>query len=136
MTQEQKQEFSEELLNKAKEKIEADLLEKYNEMEDKLEKLMGVEQKFNETQVEMKLEKFQEDNKVVPAQAEALKGLLNSFSEEQVKLFDEFMKNSQTADFQEQGEIEDADEKGERSQEQKDFDKFYEEYTKKHGTSL
>lgn len=140
MSKEQKQEqFSGELLNKAKEMLESDLVEKYNALEEKLEKLAGVEKKFNETQVKHKIEKFQEEQKVVPAQAEALEKLLSSFSEEQAQLFDEFMKNNKAVDFQEQGEFEEQNGeqgKDERTPEQKEFDEFYEEYTKKHGLSL
>lgn len=141
MTKEEKtpEEFSAELLAQATEKVEADLIEKYNALEEKLEKLSGVQDAFNESNVKHKIEKFSEDNKVVPAQTEALTKLLGSFSEEQATMFDEFMSNSKTADFSEKGEVDTHSEKDKddkRTQEQKDFDSFYEEHSKKHGMSL
>jgi hypothetical protein len=133
------QEFSEELLNKAKEMLEADLVKKYNALEEKLEKLQEANEKFSKSEIAHKVEKFQEEKKVVPAQAEALEKLLASFSEEQAQLFDEFMKNNKVVDLSEKGEFQEED--GEqstdkRSDEQKEFDAFYEAHVKKYGASL
>jgi hypothetical protein len=140
MGEQNKTEFSEETLNKAKEMLEGELVEKYNALETKLEKLVKDNEKFSKQEIGHKVEKFQEEQKVVPAQAEALESLLGSFSEEQAELFEEFMKNNKTVDLEEKGEIEEhseeQEEKDERSQEQKDFDAFYEEHAKKHGMSL
>jgi len=133
------QEFSEEVLNKAKEMLEAELVEKYNALEEKLEKLVKDNEKFSQAEITNKIEKFQEERKIIPAQAEALEKLLSSFSEEQAQLFDEFMKNNKTIDLSETAEFEEQDgeqHKDERSQEQKDFDSFYEEHVKKYGVSL
>lgn len=126
--------FKEEL----KAEIEQQVHEQYSEMEKELETLRAERVSFTEAQVKAQVEKFQEENKVIPAQAEALEKLLGSFSEEQAQLFDEFMKNNKTVDFSEQGEIEEFDEndKDERTQEQKDFDEFYESHIKKYGASL
>lgn len=133
----QTEQFSDEVLAKAKEQIESDLLEKYNALEEKLEKLAGVEEKFNENQVAQKVEKFQEENKVTPAQADALTKLMKSFSEEQAQMFDEFMSNNKQVDFSEQGEVEQPDHEDDKEdKEQTDFDKFYEEHAKKYGMSL
>jgi hypothetical protein len=119
--------------------IEKEIHEQYAELQKKAEKYDELQIKFTEAQVKAKIEKFQEENKVVPAQAEALEKLLSSFSEEQAQLFDEFMKNNKTVDLSETAEFEEQDgeqEKDERTQEQKDFDAFYEEYVKKYGNSL
>lgn len=139
MGAESKEQFSEELLNKAKEQLESDLVEKYNALEEKLEKLQEANEKFSKSEIAHKVEKFQEEQKVVPAQAEALEKLLSTFSDEQAQLFDEFMKNNKTVDFQEQGEFKEEDgekDKDERTPEQKEFDAFYEEHVKKYGASL
>lgn len=139
MGAESKEQFSEELLNKAKEQLESDLVEKYNALEKKLEKLQEANEKFSKSEIAHKVEKFQEEQKVVPAQAEALEKLLSTFSDEQAQLFDEFMKNNKTVDFQEQGEFKEEDgenDKDERTPEQKEFDAFYEEHVKKYGASL
>jgi hypothetical protein len=118
----------------------SELITNYKELESKVEELTGVQEKFTESQVTHKVEKFQEANKVVPAQAEALKKLLGSFSEEQSQAFDEFMNNSSKVDLSEAGQVDLAehenDNEDERTQEQKDFDAFYEEHSKKHGMSL
>jgi hypothetical protein len=132
----------EQLFEKAKseayKQAESEVHEKYSELEAKLEKLEGVEQKFNENQVSQKVAKFQEENKVVPAQAEALEKLMASFSEEQAGLFEEFMKNNKSVDFSEQGEVEqdehEDDKEGDNGQDE--FDKFYEQHVNKYGASL
>jgi hypothetical protein len=134
--QNNKQEFSEELLQKAKEQLETDLLAKYSALEDKLEQLSGIEEKFTETQVKHKIEKFQEENKVVPAQAETLEKLLGSFSEEQAQMFDEFMKNNKAVDFSEQGEIEEQDHEDDKHEDHNEEDEFYEKHAEKYGLSL
>jgi hypothetical protein len=133
------EQFSEEVLNKAKEMLEEDLVEKYNALEEKLEKLVKDNEKFSKQEISHKVEKFQEEKKVVPAQAEALEKLLGSFSEEQAQLFEEFMKNNKTVDLSEQGQFEEQDgekDNDKRSDEQKEFDAFYEEHAKKYGVSL
>jgi hypothetical protein len=112
------------------------LMASYKEMEKKLDKLAGVQEKFTETQVTYKIEKFQEGGKVVPAQVDSLTKLLGSFSEEQAGLFDEFMKNSAKVDLSEKGEVEDPEHEEDKKEKQSDFDKFYEEHTKQYGTSL
>jgi hypothetical protein len=115
--------------------IEQEVHAEYAELKERLEALEQVEAKFNESQVKAKVEKFQEDNKVVPAQAEALEKLLATFSEEQMSLFEEFMSNSKVADFSEQGEVEQHD--GEEEEKEIDeFEKFYEQYASKFGKSL
>ncbi|AYP68714.1 putative scaffold protein [Bacillus phage vB_BpsS-36] len=121
--------------------VETEVHKEFSQLQARLEKLENIEEQFTETQITSKIEKFQADSKIVPAQGEALSRLLASFNEDQMKDFDEFMKNSQAvADFQEQGEVEQEDgeqeEKDERTQEEKDFDKFYEEHAKKYGHSL
>jgi hypothetical protein len=88
--------------------------------------------RFKETQVEAKVEKFNEANKIVPAQSDTLKKLLGSFSEEQMTLFDEFMSNAQTLDFKEQGEVGEHDGKEEHKEED-EFEKFYQEHVKQFG---
>lgn len=122
-----------------KAELEQEIHEQYSEMEKELESLRAEKVNFTEAQVKAKVEKFQEDNKVVPAQAEALEKLLGSFSEEQAQLFEEFMKNNKTVDLSETAEFEEQDgeqSKDERSEEQKEFDAFYEEHVKKYGSSL
>lgn len=125
-----KEEFSKEVLEKAKELIEAELVEKYHVLEEKVEKL-------EEGKLATKISQFQEDKKIVPAQKESLEKLLGTFSEEQEKLFDEFMSNHKVVDLAEVGEVVDQDgSEDKRSKEQKDFDEFYEKYTQKHGKTL
>lgn len=125
--------------NEAFKQAEAQVHEQYSALEEKLEKLTQVNEKFTEKEITHKVEKFQEENKVVPAQAEALTKLLGSFSEEQASLFEEFMANNKTINLAEQGEFESHSEdekKDTRTQEQKDFDNFYEQHAKKYGMSL
>jgi hypothetical protein len=129
--QEQAPKFSEEQIS--------DLIANYKKLEQQVQDLSGVQEQFTEAQVTRKIEKFQEENKVVPAQSEALTKLLGSFSEEQSQLFDEFMNNASKADFSEQGEFEQEDHEDDREQDdegQTEFDKFYEEHINKHGMSL
>lgn len=116
--------------------IEDQIQTQFSEMQTQLEALKLTNAKHAEVQIASKVAKFQEENKVIPAQADSLTKLLASFNEEQAGLFEEFMSNAQKVDFSENGEYEDQDEKDTRSQEQKDFDKFYEEYEQKHGASL
>jgi hypothetical protein len=122
-----------------KSELEQEIHEQYSEMEKELESLRAEKVSFTEAQVKTKVEKFQEEKKVVPAQAEALEKLLGSFSEEQAELFEEFMKNNKAVDLQESAEFEEEDgelDKDERTPEQKEFDNFYEEHVKKYGSSL
>lgn len=133
----------EQLFEKAKKEAykqaESDIHEQYSELEKKIEKLEKANEQFSQSEISHKIEKFQEEKKVVPAQAEALEKLLGSFSEEQAELFEEFMKNNKAVDLSESAEFEEQDgeqEKDERSQEEKDFDAFYEEYAQKFGRSL
>lgn len=120
--------------------VEAQVADQFSELQTQVESLKGADQKFKQVTVESKIEKFSAENKVVPAQKDALTKLLASFTDEQAQAFDEFMSNSQKVDFSEQGQFGEQDgeedEKDERSKEQKDFDAFYEEHTKKYGTSL
>lgn len=87
--------------------------EKFAALESKL-------QKFTEEKVAAKVEKFQEGNKVVPAQKDSLTRLLASFNEEQAEDFEEFMSNMGKVEFSEVAEVE-ASEKPEEKQEHEDF---------------
>jgi hypothetical protein len=118
--------------------IELEVHAEFDALKAKADKFEATQKALKLAEVNTKVEKFQADNKVVPAQAEALVKLLASFSEEQSTLFDAFMAENKVADFSEQGEVEGAggEEKDTRTQEQKDFDSFYEEYTQKFGKSL
>lgn len=138
MAQENKAQFSQEDVTKAVEEANATLLAQYNELSEKVEALVEANAKFSESEVTHKVEKFAEDKLIVPAQKTALTELLGSFSEEQATLFEQFMSNSGKVDLSEQGEFEqeDGSEKDQRTQEQKDFDAFYEEYASKHGSKL
>lgn len=127
------------LREELRKEIETEVHAQYSEVETKAEKFEELQTKFKEQSVATKIEKFQADSKVIPAQADSLKELLLSFSDEQTKLFEDFMSNAGSVDFSEKGEFEDQDNKEQedsRSQEQKDFDAFYEKYAEKHGTSL
>jgi hypothetical protein len=133
MTQEEIKALREEL----RKEVEAEVHSDFSEVQDKAEKFTELQKQFKEQQVSTKVEKFQADSKVIPAQADSLKALLLSFSEEQAQLFEDFMSNAGSVDFSEQGEFEDEDnQEDKRSQEQKDFDAFYEEHAKKFGMSL
>lgn len=120
--------------------VEAQIHEQYSDLVKQVEALQGSDVKLKETQVDSKIEKFSADNKIVPAQTDALKRLLASFSDEQTLAFEEFMSNSQKVDFSEQGEFQgedgEEDEKDSRSKEQKEFDEFYEQHTKQYGSKL
>jgi hypothetical protein len=126
--------FKEDMRKEMEDQVKA----QYSELQDEVKNLREQNQKFAEGNIQSQVAKFQEDNKVIPAQADSLGKLLASFSEEQAGLFEEFMGNAQKVDFNEKGEHEDPNKKDDdkRTQEQKDFDNFYEEYTKQHGTSL
>lgn len=105
------------------------LQEQYNQLEEQF-------QAFKQEKIDSKIEKFQENNKIVPAQTASLKNLLTSFSEEQTQMFDEFMKNHQTVDLSEKGQFENPDDPDKRTKEEKEMDKFYEEYEEKYGKTL
>lgn len=100
--------------------LEAAYAERFSQLEGKL-------QKFAEEKVSAKVEKFQESNKVVPAQKESLTKLLASFSEEQAEAFEEFMSNAGKVEFQEVAEVP-AGEKPAENAEQGEAEKFEEEY--------
>lgn len=112
------------------------LLEKYSELEKQVQTLNAEKVNFKAQTIASQVEKFQEDNKIVPAQTEALTALLTSLSEEQMELFTAFMSDTQTVDLSERGQIETPDKSDKRTQEQKDFDAFYEEHEAKYGKSL
>ncbi|AVO23018.1 hypothetical protein [Bacillus phage Anath] len=112
------------------------LIEKYNELQAQVATLNAEKVNFKAQTIASQVEKFQEDNKIVPAQADALTALLTSLSEEQVGLFNAFMNDTQSIDLGERGEIETPDNADKRTQEQKDFDAFYEQHEAKYGASL
>ncbi|WOL25687.1 hypothetical protein [Pectobacterium phage PcaP2EGY] len=93
--------------------LEAAYAEKFATLEGKLNK-------FAEEKVATKVEKFQELNKVVPAQKDSLTRLLASFNEEQAEAFEEFMFNMGKVEFSEVAEVE-ASEKPEEKPEHEDF---------------
>lgn len=123
-----------------KAELETEIHEQYSELQKQVETLQGTDVKFKEATVTSKIEKFSAENKIVPAQNDALRKLLTSFSEEQAQAFEEFMSNTQVVNFDEQGEFEgengDEDKKDTRTKEEKDFDAFYESHTQKYGTSI
>lgn len=129
-----------ELKAQLKAELETEIHEQYSELQKQVETLQGTDVKFKEATVTSKIEKFSADNKIVPAQNDALRKLLTSFSEEQAQAFEEFMSNTQVVNFDEQGEFEgengDEDKKDTRTKEEKDFDSFYETHTQKYGKSL
>ena len=93
--------------------LEAAYAEKFAALEGKLNK-------FTEEKVAAKVEKFQELNKVVPAQKESLTKLLASFNEEQAEAFEEFMSNMGKVEFSEVAEVE-ASEKPDEKPQHEDF---------------
>lgn len=115
MPEEIKQDFSE---------LEKAYAEKFaEEKKANAEKFAALEsklQKFAEEKVAVKVEKFQESNKVVPAQKESLTKLLASFSEEQAEMFEEFMTNMKPVEFGEVAEVEQST-KPEETPEHQDF---------------
>lgn len=112
-------------------------VEQFNELKEQYDVMKSQLEKFSQEALDNKVMKFQEEQKVVPAQKEALSKLLSSFSSEQFDLFNEFMENASKVDFSEKGEVSDP-EKPEKKDgnEEDDFEKFMEEYEKEHGTSL
>lgn len=128
-----------EIKKQVKDELESEMQDQFSELTKQVEALKGVEAKFNESQITSKIEKFSADNKVIPAQTDALKKLMGSFSKEQMEAFEEFMSNSHKVDFSEQAEFQQEDEKDKedkRTKEQKEFDEFYEEHAKKFGKTL
>lgn len=130
----------EEITKQVQAQVTAQFEQKIADLKTELDKLADVEEKFNEQQIDNKIEKFSADSKVVPAQKDALKDLLASFSAEQMAKFEEFMNNSQKVDFSEQAEFTQENgenkEKDTRTPEQKEFDEFYEQHTKTYGSKL
>jgi phage I-like protein len=94
--------------------LEAAYAERFSQLEGKL-------QKFAEEKVATKVEKFQESNKVVPAQKESLTKLLASFSEEQAEAFEEFMSNMSAVEFQEVAEVEPGEKPEQKEEKHEDF---------------
>lgn len=116
--------------------LEAEIQEQFAELKEKAKLAEDLQVQFNEQKVSSMVEKFQESQTVIPAQVDSLKTLLSSFSEEQMKAFEEFMSNASKVDFQEQGEVDGEGQKDEGENEPSEFDKFYEEYTKRQGSTL
>ncbi|PEM30208.1 hypothetical protein [Bacillus wiedmannii] len=109
---------------------------KFSEFEKKMEAQEAKLQKFAEEKVATKVEKFQESNKVIPAQKESLTKLLASFSEEQTELFEEFMSNAKVAEFEEVAEVEGGEKPVDPTQgEAEKFNEEYEAYLKSVGAS-
>jgi len=101
-----------------------------------VEELEKIKQQFNESQIKARIEKFQEDKKVVPAQVESLEKLLKTFNEEQMSLFEQFMANARVVDLSEQGEVPQHEKEPQKDEAQDEFERFYEEYCKKYGRTL
>lgn len=116
--------------------LEKELQEQFAELKEKAKLAEDLQVKFTEQKVDSMVEKFQESQVVIPAQVDSLKALLSSFSEEQLKNFEDFMSNASKVDFQEQGEVDGEGQKDKGENEPSEFDKFYEEYTKRQGLSL
>lgn len=138
MTQEKHIDLAE-LKKQLKDELDQEMQDKFQALENKVATLEDVEVKYNESQITSKIEKFSADNKIVPAQNDALKSLLASFSKEQMEAFEQFMSNSQKVDFSEQSEFENPDDKDKadkRTKEQIEFDEFYEAHTKNFGSKL
>lgn len=100
--------------------LEAAYAERFSELEKKMDAQTSQLQKFAEEKVATKVEKFQESNKVIPAQKESLTKLLASFSEEQAEMFEEFMTNMKPVEFGEVAEVEQST-KPEETPEYQDF---------------
>lgn len=99
---------------------------KFSEFEKKMEAQEAKLQKFAEEKVATKVEKFQESNKVIPAQKESLTKLLASFNEEQDEWFEDFMSNAKVAEFEEVAEVEGGEKPVDPAQ--GEAEKFNEEY--------
>lgn len=125
-----------ELKSNIRKEIEEEVKADFSDLIARLDKLENADVQLKETQVEHKVEKFQEDSKVVPAQADVLKKLLKSFSEEQVELFDEFMSNAQSIDLSEQGQVGDSKDPKDKTEELSEDEKFYIEHAKKFGNTI
>lgn len=131
MPEEIKQDFSE---------LEKAYAEKFAEEkkanEEKFAALESKLQKFAEEKVAVKVEKFQESNKVVPAQKESLTKLLASFNEEQTEMFEEFMTNMKPVEFGEVAEVEAGEKPVDPVQgEVEKFEEFYQAHLKSVGAS-
>lgn len=129
---EQLEKFKQDALEAAKKQAREEVQTEFNELKEKVKKLDDLEKTLKLSEVNSKVEKFQAEGKVIPAQKEALESLLASFNEEQAKLFDEFMKENKTIDLAEQGEFDNQDKGDELTEDEK----FYEEHAKKFGRTL
>lgn len=133
--QQYKEEAKEMELEKMKEELQAQFAEQYAEQIKELDELREKAKTFAEAQVDSKVESFAQEAKIIPAQKDALKALLQSFSEEQAALFDEFMKSQVKLDLNENGEVE--EEFGEQTEDKKDeFDEYYDSQVKRFGNAL
>lgn len=124
------------LREQIREEVEQEAHEEFAELRKRVEELEKIKQQFNESQIKARIEKFQEDKKVVPAQVESLEKLLKTFSEEQMSLFEQFMANARVVDLSEQGEVPQHEKEPQKDEAQDEFERFYEEYCKKYGRTL
>lgn len=125
-----------ELREQIREEVEQEVHEEFAELRKRVEELEQIKQQFNESQIKARIEKFQEDKKVVPAQVEPLEKLLKTFNEEQMSLFEQFMANARVVDLSEQGEVPQHEKEPQKDEAQDEFERFYEEYCKKYGRTL
>jgi hypothetical protein len=124
------------LREQIREEVEQEAHEEFAELRKRVEELEKIKQQFNESQIKARIEKFQEDKKVVPAQVEPLEKLLKTFNEEQMSLFEQFMANARVVDLSEQGEVPQHEKEPQKDEAQDEFERFYEEYCKKYGRTL
>jgi len=124
------------LREQIREEVEQEAHEEFAELRKRVEELEKIKQQFNESQIKARIEKFQEDKKVVPAQVESLEKLLKTFNEEQMSLFEQFMANARVVDLSEQGEVPQHEKEPQKDEAQDEFERFYEEYCKKYGRTL
>ena len=123
-------------MSKENQELSQEMLVQFEELNKRLKAQEDQIKSLSEAKLEGQIVKFTEDKHIVPAQVEPLKGLLSSMNDEQIEMFNEFMKHSAVVNFGEQGEYEGSDEKEEdgQSKEDEEFEKFYEEHVKQFGT--
>lgn len=122
-------------LEEMKAQVKQDLEQQYAEQIKELEALRETAKTFSEMQVTSKIESFSAEKKIIPAQKDALKKLLESFSDEQMAAFEEFMKSQKALDLNENGEVD--EQFGEQKKDQKTEDElYYEAQAKRFGNRI
>lgn len=124
-------------MSKENQELSQEMIVQFEELNKRLAQQEAQIKTLSEAKLDSQIVKFTESKHIVPAQAEPLKELLSSMTDEQIEMFNEFMKHSAVVNFDEQGEFEGTDEKEEPasklSPEDEEALKFYEQHVEQFG---